>query len=376
MKKNFKSLFLALALVMGLAVGCTSGEETEAPAKDVTEATTETTEATEKTTESEEASEETVAEVDFTGKTLNVIATSDKYVTLFDKFTEETGAKVEFLSQSSGEVLAQIEASGESVADLWFGGGLDAFIAADEKGYLHHYQSPNAEAVDPSYKAENGSWIAKGITVAGFLANNDLLEELGLEAPKTWKDLADPKYQGEVIMSDPAVSGTNYAVVKGILDMFGEEEGWTYLEALNSNIEFYGKRGKDPEEKVTAGEFALGIIPVDKGAFDVAEDNNLTVIYPEDGIPWVPEGVAIFKETENTDVAEAFVDFMLLPENQEIIAELDGKDSAQLVVPGVKGFDLGLPEDKLIDQDLTTFGSMRDEILEKFANFTQGKELQ
>lgn len=49
----------------------------------------------------------------FEGKTLNVVATSEKYKKLFDKFSEETKAKVEFLSMSSGEVLSKIKAEGQ-----------------------------------------------------------------------------------------------------------------------------------------------------------------------------------------------------------------------------------------------------------------------
>lgn len=311
----------------------------------------------------------------FEGKTLNVVATSDKYVGLFDKFTEQTGAKVEFLSMSSGEVISRTKAEGKPMADLWFGGGLDAFLAADADGLLEHYVSDNSKDVDPAYKDENGAWIAKGLTVAGFLVNNKILEEKGLEVPMTWDDLAKPEYKGLVIMSNPAVSGTNYAVVKGLLDAKGEESGWEYLKALNENIEFYSKRGKDPQEKTVQGEFAIGIIPVDNGAFEVAKDNGLTVVYP-DMIPWVPEGVAIFKDSENVDVAKAFVDFMLTPEAQAIIAEVDGKDSAQIVVPGVEGLSLGLPKDKLIKEDLTTFGSMREEVLNKFKEIAQDKAEQ
>lgn len=311
----------------------------------------------------------------FEGKTLNVVATSDKYVGLFDKFTEQTGAKVEFLSMSSGEVISRTKAEGKPMADLWFGGGLDAFLAADADGLLEHYVSDNSKEVDPAYKDENGAWIAKGLTVAGFLVNNKILEEKGLEVPMTWDDLTKPEYKGLVIMSNPAVSGTNYAVVKGLLDAKGEEAGWEYLKALNENIEFYSKRGKDPQEKTVQGEFAIGIIPVDNGAFEVAKDNGLTVVYP-DMIPWVPEGVAIFKDSENVDVAKAFVDFMLTPEAQAIIAEVDGKDSAQIVVPGVEGLSLGLPKDKLIKEDLTTFGSMREEVLNKFKEIARDKAEQ
>ena len=67
---------------------------------------------------------------------------------------------------------------------------------------------------------------------------------------------------------------------------------------------------------------------------------------------------------------------MLTPETQAIIAEVDGKDSAQIVVPGVEGLSLGLPKDKLIKEDLTTFGSMREEVLNKFKEIAQDKAEQ
>ncbi|MDO4670243.1 MAG: extracellular solute-binding protein [Aerococcus sp.] len=308
----------------------------------------------------------------FAGKTLNVIATSDKYVDLFNKFTEQTGAKVEFLSMSSGEVISRTKAEGKPMADVWFGGGLDAFLAADEDGLLEHYTSPNASAVNEAYKGKDGAWIAKGLTVAGFLVNNKVLEEKGLPIPKTWDDLTKPEYKGLIIMSNPAISGTNYAVVKGLLDAKGETNGWQYFEKLNENIDFYSKRGKDPQEKTVQGEFAIGIIPVDNSAFEVAKDNDLTVVYP-DIIPWVPEGVAIFKGSENVEVAKAFEDFMLTKEAQEIIAKVDGKDTAQIVVPDVKGLSLGLPEDKLIKENLSDFGSNRDDILAHFKQIAADK---
>lgn len=309
----------------------------------------------------------------FEGKTLNVIATSESYVPLFDKFTEETGAKVEFLSMSSGEVFSRIEAEGKAGADLWFGGGLDAFMKAKEKGYLENYQSPNSEDVPAEYKDADGAWIAKGLTVVGFAGNNAALKEKGLEMPKTWDELADEKYKDEIIMSNPAVSGTNYAVVKGLIDLKGEEEAWKYFEKLNQNIPFYSKRGGDPIEKVSQGEFALGIVPVSQSTMKTAEENDLTITFPEDGIPWVPEGVAIFKDSDNVDVAKAFVDFMFTEDAMKLLAELDGKATAQIVKPGIEGLDFGLPADKFIKQDLSTFGSLREDILAKFGELTKGK---
>lgn len=310
---------------------------------------------------------------DFEGRSLNVVATSDSYVPLFDRFSELTGAKVEFLSMSSGEVITRTKAEGKPMADLWFGGGLDAFMAAKEDGLLDSYKSEMTDKVPERFRDEEGYYTSKGLTVVGFIVNDQILEEKGLEAPKTWKDLAKEEYKGEIIMSNPAISGTNYAALKGLLDLYGEEEGWDLFEKINENIDFYSKRGKDPQEKTAQGEFAIGIIPVDKKAFDVARDNGLSVVYPEDGVSWVPEGVAVFKDSENADVAKAFEDFMLTKEAQKMIAEIDGKDTNQLIVEGAEGFDLGLPKDKLVDEDLSTFGTKRDEILNKFKEIAKDK---
>ena len=310
----------------------------------------------------------------FEGKTLNVVATSEKYKKLFDKFSEETKAKVEFLSMSSGEVIAKIKAEGgKPSADVWFGGGIDAFMKAKTDGLLEMYKPEGFDKIKEGFKDNEGYWISKGVTVVGFLVNNKILQEKGLPVPKTWAEIVDPKYKDEIIMANPAVSGTSFANVKGLIDLYGEEKAWDYFKKLNDNVKFYGKRGKDPQEKTVAGEFGIGIIPIDKSAFDVAQKNNLTAIYPEDGLCWVPEGVAIFKNSPNLEVAKAFEDFILRPEIQQMIAELDGKDGGQMVIDGTKGFELGLPKDKFIKEDISSFGSQRDAILKRWAELTQGK---
>ena len=377
--KILSKLSLALIAVFALtSCGADNSNKEESKTEETkieeSAQTKENEETTEDSDNNEEANkDEEKAETNFDGRTLNVVATSESYVPLFDEFTKETGAKVEFLSMSSGEVISRTKAEGKPMADLWFGGGLDAFMAAKDDGLLENYQSEMTDKLPEEYKDKDGFYFSKGLTVVGFLLNDSILKEKGLEAPKSWKDLADPKYKGEIIMSNPAISGTNYAALKGLLDLYGEEEGWDLFSKINDNIDFYSKRGKDPQEKTAQGEFAIGIIPVDKMAFDTAKDNNLTVVYPEDGIAWVPEGVAIFKDSENADVAKAFVDFMLGEKAQGMIAEIDGKDSNQLIVPGIEGLDLGLPKDKLIKEDLSTFGSMREEVLNRFKELAGDK---
>ncbi|MCI5972614.1 MAG: ABC transporter substrate-binding protein [Anaerococcus sp.] len=372
--KKITRFLMAMIMIFSLSACGNADKKTEEVNEDQkTETKVEEKKDDKESEDKKEAGEAEIDLPDFEGRNLNVVATSDSYVPLFDKFSELTGAKVEFLSMSSGEVITRTKAEGKPMADLWFGGGLDAFMAAKEDGLLDSYKSEMTDKVPERFRDEEGYYTSKGLTVVGFIVNDQILEEKGLEAPKTWKDLAKEEYKGEIIMSNPAISGTNYAALKGLLDLYGEEEGWDLFEKINENIDFYSKRGKDPQEKTAQGEFAIGIIPVDKKAFDAAEDNGLSVVYPEDGVSWVPEGVAVFKDSENADVAKTFEDFMLTKEAQKMIAEIDGKDTNQLIVEGAEGFDLGLPKDKLVDEDLSTFGTKRDEILNKFKEIAKDK---
>ncbi len=353
------SKILILLLVMSMALSLTAcGKKEEAPEDPAV-------------VEGENEVEESE---NLEGTTLNVVATSESYKEFFDKFTDETGVKVEFLSMSSGELLSRIKAEeGKPMADIWFGGGLDAFMEAKDDELLESYISKESEDIPEEFKDSDGYWIGKGITIVGFLVNKDVLEENDLPMPTSWEDLTDPIYKDEIIMSNPAISGTNYAAVNGLLQMMGEEEGWEFFEKLDKNIPYYAKRGKDPQLKTMEGEFAIGIIPADKSAFDLEEEQNVEVVFPEDGIPWVPEGVAIFKNSQNLEGAKAFLDFMLTKENQQILSEIDGKDGAQMVKPGVEGYDLGVPEERFIEQDLSTFGTDRESILERWSKLVGDK---
>lgn len=300
--------------------------------------------------------------------TLNVLATSEVYVTLFEKFTSETGVKVEFLSMSSGEVLSKLTAEGGvPMADLWFGGGIDAFMQAKEEALLEQMEFEALNDFAPGFIDPDHFWISKGVTVVGFIVNNDILSRKNLPAPQSWDDLINPIYKGEILMSNPAISGTNYAVVNAILQKKGDGAGWKYFEALNKNIDYYSKRGKDPLTKTSASEVGIGITPLDRGTEKEEAEQNLTIIYPTDGIPYVPEGVAVFKNAANVKNAMAFVEWLFSnDENLILLADLDGKDTVKMVKPNINGLTLSFDVNTLMDEDLSLFGSKRTEILDKW----------
>lgn len=298
--------------------------------------------------------------------TMKVVATNESYMTLFDQFAADTGVKVELLSMSSGDVLSKLRAEGGTPsADLWFGGGIDAFMSAKADGLLEQVTFDASADLAPAFKDEEGYWFSKGITIVGFLVNNTLLGELNLTAPASWDDLLDPSYQGEVIMSNPAVSGTNYAVVNAMLQT--KADGWDYFNKLNDNIAYYARRGSDPMNKVISDEFAVGITYIDGTIEALLDEYDVSIVYPTDGIPWVPEGVAVFKNAENVDAAKYFVEWLFSSdEHLKTLAEIDQKSSVKTIKPNLEGLELGYDTSILMEEDLSLFGTQRTEILEQF----------
>ncbi|MGI5983266.1 MAG: ABC transporter substrate-binding protein [Sakamotonia sp.] len=373
MKKKLMAATLAAAVLGASLTGCQS-KPAETTAAETTAA--ETTKAeTEASSEAETTKAETeAAEKPYEGTTLSVMLAYGGAEAAFDAFTEKTGIKVEYVEISTGKALAQLQAeNGNTTADIWFGGGVDSYISATDLGYLEQYVSPEAEAINPAYSDADGYWTGLALVPAGFLVNNDVLAEKNLEAPKTWEDLADPKYKGEIIMASPAISGTQYAILNGTIQAYGEEKGWEVWKGINENVDFYAQGGGEPGPKCAAGEFGIAVLAMTGGTFAMEDEYPVTAIYPEDMIPWTPAPIAIFKNSQNKDAAKVFVDYFLSKEGQEALREADARIMARgdVAIPEAIG---NVDTEKLIDQDVLLFGSQREALLEKWAAMVGEKD--
>ncbi|MDD7401408.1 MAG: ABC transporter substrate-binding protein [Eubacteriales bacterium] len=378
--KKFLTTILVLVLLLVPVVSCKQevpGSKTEATtvaekAEDKTEAATEkATEATTEKAEEKPAAEETEekkAEADsknkdLEGTTLKVLLAYGGADASFPDFTAKTGIKVEFTSISTGKALAQIQAAdGVSDADVWFGGGVDSYLAATDLGYLMQYDSEGRKAVADQYKDAEGYWTSLALVPAGFLVNTEVLEEKSLESPKTWEDLTDPKYEGELIMASPGISGTQYAILNGTLQALGEEKGWDLWKKIDANVTQYAQGGGEPGPKTCAGEFGIGILAITGGTYALESQYPVKVVVPEDYIPWTPAPIAIFKDAKNVEAAKLFVDYYLSKEGQESLREADARIMSREDVDVPKIMDT-IDLSKLIKQDVTLFGAQRDDLL-------------
>lgn len=359
--KRIIALLLVLVLSFSL-VGC--GEKTTPEVDDIS-----------KVEEDKNSSEVEAVVVDkpYEGETLSLLVAYGGADNSFPAFTEKTGIKIEFISMSTGSALAKLQAEeGKTDADIWFGGGVDSYLAARDLGFLEAYKSSELGAINPQYVDKDGYFAGLALVPAGFIVNNDILKEKGLEAPKTWEDLTDPKYKGEIIMANPSISGTQYAITSGIIQVLGEEKAWDYFKRLDANVDFYAKGGGEPPEKVSAGEFAIGITAITGGTYKFGETSPTSVIYPEDMIPWTPAPIAIFKNTKKLEAAKVFVDWYLSKEGQEVLREADARIMSRDDVDAPELMK-DLNKSKLIDFDLELMGSQREAILNQWMELAGDK---
>ena len=283
------------------------------------------------------------------------------------EFEKATGIKIEFLTMSSGEVLARLRAEKSNPqTDLWFGGGSDAFIQAKEEQLIQAYVSPNTENVAPAFRDAEGYWTGVSIVVVGLLVNDDRLADKGLPMPEKWADLSDPVYKDELMASNPNTSGTAYTTVSGILQVLGEEEGWDFLDKMYENIPFLEKSGSAPAQKALTGEYAIGIVPDPHNSPIMNPDAPLTSVFPQDGVLAWPSPVAIIEGAKHVNNAKIFVDWCLSPEGQQVLMQASPRVPTTNIdtiagVPRVSDLNL-------VAYDHVKWGAERERVVEEFNN--------
>jgi iron(III) transport system substrate-binding protein len=277
-------------------------------------------------------------------------------------FQRDTGVKVNMVRKSSGEILAQIKAEAQNPRlDIWFGGSAETHISAAEEKLLQTYTSPKMTDLHPwaikAHEAAKGHCTGVSSGAIGIVYNRELVAKKNLPIPKTWEDLLNPAYKGEVQMPNPNSSGTAYTIIAGLIQIWNEDKAFEYLKKLHPNVNAYTRSGAAPLQSVARGEstfaisFNMETISAQQGGFPV----ELT--YPAEGTSYEVACMSIIKGARNEREAKQFYDWYLTPAAMDI-----GPKVNQWHAPAHKGAtqDARLPDPakiKLIDYDFATFGS-------------------
>ena len=167
--------------------------------------------------------------------------------------------------------------------------------------------------------------------VAAICFNTAEAQKKNLPKPTSWKDLTKPVYKGAIVMPHPASSGTGFLDVTSWLQLFGEAEGWKYMDALHENIGVYVHSGSKPCTMAGAGEYPIGISFEFRAARQKKQGAPLDIVFPSERSGWDMEATAIMKGTKNLEAAKTLVDWSVT----EKAMKLYNESYAVLAVPGI-----------------------------------------
>ncbi|RAU18128.1 ABC transporter substrate-binding protein [Nitrincola tibetensis] len=277
---------------------------------------------------------------------------------LAQDFTAQSGIAVNVFQGTTGQVMARLEAEqANPIADILISASWDSAIALKARGDLLEHVSPNAVQV-PEYLKDT-HYVAQGVSALAMVWNKNSQVDM----PKDWSDLAQPAYNNEVTMPDPAQSGAAFQLLTGLLASQGEDATWSLMQQLKDN------------NMIVPGPNARALNPVLQGAKSVvfgavdyislgqqADGEAIEVVFPESGTVIAPRPMMIFKSTKSPDQAKAFIDFVLSDAGQERVAQ-SYLMPARTDIPALRPT---LTELNLIQYDEAQYETRREDILQSF----------
>ncbi|WP_301628045.1 extracellular solute-binding protein [Paenibacillus apis] len=274
-----------------------------------------------------------------TGKTIYLYG-NDFVDFIAPKFAEETGYKIEAVHYGGGEALAKIEAEqGNPQWDVLMMDGHGSVRNLADRDFLLTGWQPdnlaNLSELGTSYVPSDLAYFPIGLHASGVIAYNTKLVTAD-QAPKTWDEFF--AFQGPVGHADPAVAAPAYPLVSALFEKWGVEEGKAkYAQRFKDGLHIYPKNG--PVGKaLLSGEIQVAALQ-EHNAYELKMTGEpVEVIWPEEGAPGSLRVVAISKDTKNPAAAKAFVEYMLKPETQKMLTELESTQSFFTpLVNGVEG---------------------------------------
>lgn len=231
------------------------------------------------------------------------------------------GLTVQISRSNSGEVIEKMlneSRAGRIESDVW---SASEVTPLKEAGVIEEYGFPTAADYPEDLMDPDGTWAASNVYVYALAYNTQQVPPE--EAPQTYEDLLDARWQGQMAWSTSSTSGWT-GFVGHILTTMDEEEGMAYLEQLGQqNVVPLDVSARQVVDQVIAGEYAIALQIF----------NNHPVISAATGAPidWVPleplmvnpAPTGITAGASSPCAARLFIDYELSEEGQKVFQAAD-----------------------------------------------------
>jgi iron(III) transport system substrate-binding protein len=214
---------------------------------------------------------------------------------------------------------------------------------------------------DKRYYDPEGFSVTTRILISPIAYNTNLVKKE--DAPKSFKDLLDPKWKDKLVKAHPAYSGT---IMNSTFET-ARDLGWDYFVKLAAQNVMQVQSATDTPKKIALGERA---IMADGAGYLVIRGKEagqpVEIVYPQEGTPLATSPSAVFKAAPNPNAARLFQNWMHAREAQQFVvdwARQYAPHQQTVEKPGVRR----LADIKLMKEDPIGVEKGADEIKKRYA---------
>ncbi len=263
-----------------------------------------------------------------------------------ERFEKETGVSVRLApenSQADGEELTNrltAEKSRPQADVLWTDDPVSA-VALKSKGLSVPYEPPNTKNLSKLYSDPEHHWAGFPTRAVIILYNRDLFTDPE-ELPTSVLDMMNPRFKRKACMANPSL-GTTSMYAAALFEVLGTDFAEVFFNSLKTNKVAILSSTSEVRRRVAAGEFVFGIADTDDFYTAVEEGEPVGALFPDQksfGTLVIPNALVLLANAPNPGQGKQFIDFLLRPEIQKLLADGDAGQMPDGLGTSVRG---GIP---------------------------------
>lgn len=253
------------------------------------------------------------------------------------------GTKIKWYQAGSEEIAAKVNTeliAGVPKADILISSERFWYQELSDSGRLVSWKPAQFESFRPEYQNPAGTFHIVSVPIMVLAYNSDAINPE--DAPRSFRDLTNPKYKGLATGGSPLASGTAFTTVLALYKKYG----WEYFHDLRKNNFLFDGGNSAVLKRIQTKERPLGFVLLENVLRFQNDDPRLKIIYPGDFVVTQFNTMGIPKKENPRPEVLKIAEWFFTEDGQEAMTRSYMHSSLKDFPPPAGARDLSLLKEK------------------------------